>query len=189
MAKEGKTAVFIDETGFSQRPNVASTWARRGQTPVLRECFNWKKASAIVALSATLQLIFRLIDGAFNGQTIISFLKQLIKRVKGRIVVFWDGAPIHRSQSVKEFLKLPRIAERLEVVALPAYAPELNPDEWIFGHVKAARMNGCAPATMKEVKDRARRELSRLAHKPQTLRNFLMASELPDMEQLIRQIN
>lgn len=175
----GKTRVFIDETGFSERPVKTGTWAKRGKTPILRETFNWKSMSAIVALSTSLKLLFRLHSGSIKSAEVIDFLRVLLERIEGEIVVYWDGAPTHRSRVVKEFLEQPEVAARLEVRRLPAYAPELNPDEWVFAHVKKNKLANYCTKSIGALKDKVRRTFRSLSRKKEMLRNFLLASELP----------
>jgi len=93
------------------------TWAPRGQTPVLRETFNWDKLSVIAGLTLW-QFYFRIYEGSINGERAAEFLQALLRHVPGKLLVIWDGAAIHRSQFVK--------------AVLTAYAPELNPVEYLW---------------------------------------------------------
>ena len=109
------------------------TWAPRGQTPVLRETFNWDKLSVIAGLTLW-QFYFRIYEGSINGERAAEFLHALLRHVPGKLLVIWDGAAIHRSQCVKAVLTAS--AGRLWLEKLPAYAPELNPVEYLWAHLK-----------------------------------------------------
>ena len=67
-------------------------------------------------------------ERAFKGEDIVRFLKHLLRRIKGKLLLIWDGLPAHRGQVVKQFLRQ-GAAKRLRLERLPGYAPDLNPDE------------------------------------------------------------
>jgi hypothetical protein len=87
--------------------------------------------SAISAISPEGKLYFHSQDCALNSADVVAFLEHLLREVPGRMVIIWDGAPIHRSQTIKEFLTN-GAAHRLHLERLPAYAPELNPNVCCF---------------------------------------------------------
>jgi len=118
--REGRTIVFIDESGLSTRPHRGRTWAPRGQTPVLRETFNWDKLSVIAGLTLR-QFYFRIYEGSINGVRAAAFLQALLRHLPGKLLVIWDGAAIHRSRPVKAVLV--QSAGRLWLEKLPPYAP------------------------------------------------------------------
>ena len=109
------------------------TWAPRGQTPVLRETFNWDQLSVLAGLTLW-QFYFRIYEGSINGERAAEFLHALLRHLPGKLLVIWDGAAIHRSQFVKAVLTAS--AGRLWLEKLPAYAPELNPVEYLWAHLK-----------------------------------------------------
>ena len=132
------TFVFPDETGFSQRPSVRRTWAPRGQTPLLREAFNWKRLSGIGALVCTpsgerVRLFLSFQEGNVASSDVQAFLRSLRCHLRGKVMLFWDGLPAHRSRYTEQFLFRQR--HWLEVHRLPAYAPELNPMEYLWAHL------------------------------------------------------
>ena len=118
---------------MSTRPTRVRTWAPRGQTPVLHETFNWKSLSIIGGL-ALWRFYFQIHAGSIKSLQVIEFLRHLQRHVRGKMLVLWDGAPIHRSLLVKHYVASTR--GRLVVERLPAYAPELNPVEYMWGHLK-----------------------------------------------------
>jgi transposase len=125
--------VFIDESGLSTRPTRVRTWAPRGQTPLLQETFNWKSLSIIGGL-ALWRFYFQIHAGSIKSPQVIGFLRHLQRQVRGKILILWDGAPIHRSVLVRDYVASTR--GRIQIERLPAYAPELNPAEYMWGHLK-----------------------------------------------------
>jgi len=139
------TLVFLDESGFSLKPNVVSTWSPRGQTPVIRDCQrSWTKLNQISALTVSpiqqrVNLLWQWHGGkGINQTTFQSFVRLLLRRVKGNIVLIMDNLRVHKSKSFQAFVKK---AKRLRVEYLPAYAPELNPCELIFSAAKRVTAN------------------------------------------------
>ncbi len=131
--QQRRTIVFIDESGLSTRPTRARTWALRGQTPLLQETFNWKSLSIIGGL-ALWRFYFQIHTGSIKSLQVIKFLRHLQRHLPGKILVIWDGAPIHRSVLVRDYILSTR--GRIQVERFPAYAPELNPVEYMWGHLK-----------------------------------------------------
>ena len=131
--QQRRLIVFIDESGLSTRPTRARTWAPRGQTPVLHETFNWKSLSIIGGL-ALWRFYFQIHAGSIKSLQVVEFLHHLQRHLPGKMLVLWDGAPIHRSLLVKNYVASTR--GRIVVERLPAYAPELNPVEYMWGHLK-----------------------------------------------------
>lgn len=94
----------------------------------------------------------------------VAFLNRLLRHLPGPLLVLWDRASIHRSQAVKDFLaKLPR--ERLEVEFLPAYAPELNPEEGIWGSLKRVELKNVCSQSLSSLRHELRKATARLRQK------------------------
>jgi hypothetical protein len=121
-------------------PILRRTWSPRGQTPVLRHrTRHHQKLSMIAALCVAprrdrLHLYFRLHPATnIHDSEVIAFLRHLMRELHGHIVLIWDRLNAHRSVNTKSFLSH---ASRLHPVFLPPYAPELNPTEYFWSHLK-----------------------------------------------------
>ena len=135
----------MDESGFYLLPAVVRTWAPRGQTPILRHKLSREHFSAVSGITLEGRLYLMLKERSFKGPDVVQFLKGLLEEMAGKVLVIWDGASIHRSKAVKEFLAQ-GAAARLHLELLPAYAPELNPDEGIWRYLKRVELrNVCCP--------------------------------------------
>jgi DDE superfamily endonuclease len=128
--KQGRIIVFIDESALSERPTRVRSWAPRGHTPIVQYHFNWQQLSAIAGITFY-RFYFRLFPGAIKGPQLIEFLQALGRQIRRKVLVIWDGLPAHRSQLVRDYVDSLKGAIQLEY--LPAYAPELNPAEYIWG--------------------------------------------------------
>src|SRR6185312_2237034 len=131
-ARQGRIIVFIDESGLSERPCRARTWAPKGQTPILQYSFSWKQLSVIAEVSFW-RFYFRFFPGSIKSPQIVEFLKALQATVGRKMLIIWDRLQAHRSRLVKAHVEAQRGALALEY--LPAYAPELNPVEYICGYL------------------------------------------------------
>ena len=119
----------MDETSVSETPYLVRPWARRGRTPVVEHQFNWKRLSALVAVTHTGQVLRETIAGAHTRETFLAALQRMLEQVDGRVALLLDGAPIHRARVVTQWLESPEARGRIERHWLPAYAPDLNPME------------------------------------------------------------
>src|SRR5918997_615131 len=126
-----QTILFLDECGCSRVLSVVRTDAPVGQTPILREWCTRDHLSAISAISPEGKLYFHSQDRAIDAADVVMVLEPLRREVPGRMVLIWDGAPIHRSHRIQECLSH-GAAQRLHLERLPAYAPELNPGEGLW---------------------------------------------------------
>lgn len=140
---EDRTILFGDEAGFYLLPFVARTYAPVGRTPLLRVPLTRDHLSAISAVTPDGRLFTHIQDGAFRGDTVVGFLRQLLRQIRGKLLVIWDGASIHHGRAVKAFLAA-GAAHRLHLERLPGYAPDLNPDEGVWNHLKRGELkNRC----------------------------------------------
>ncbi len=133
--EEERTIVFVDESGFYPLPFVARTYAPGGQPPVLRAPLTHDHLSVIGAVTRDGRLFTHRQRESVRGPAVVAFLRQLLRQVRGKLLVIWDGAPIHHCQPVKDFLT-GCAAKRLQLDQLPGYAPELNPAEGIRNQLK-----------------------------------------------------
>ena len=143
----------MDESGLSERPHRVRTWSPRGQTPVLQYSFNWKCLSAIAGITIW-NFYFRLFPGSIKAPQIIEFLEHLHRHLGGRLTVIWDGLPAHRSRLVRAFIAEQRGGMVVEF--LPAYAPELNPVEYIWGYCKQHELPNLCPKDFAQLSTAAR---------------------------------
>src|SRR3712207_137505 len=116
---EERTIVWVDEAGFYVLPARVRTYAPRGQTPVLRVPLTHDHLSAISALTTSGRVLMHVQEEAFRGPRIVRFLRHLLQHIAGKVLVIWDGAPIHRCKVVKQFLAAGG-AERVWLEQLPA---------------------------------------------------------------------
>ena len=172
--------VFIDESGFLLIPSVRKTWSPVGQTPILLHRYRHDRISAISGIAVSPKrfhctLYCQLYEDNIQGEEVAVFLRHLLRQVRGHLIVLLDNGKTHRSDPVGELLAR---TSRLHLVPFPPYAPELNPDEGVWNHLKSTLANG-RPDTQTELMDVLADEICRLAASQSLLQGCIQQSNLP----------
>jgi transposase len=169
-AEERRTLAFVDESGFYLLPAVVRTYAPRGQTPVLRHRLTRDHLSVISAITPEGKLFMAVQEEAYKGPDVVRFLRHLLRHIPGKLLVVWDGAPIHRGQTVKDYLAGGG-GKRIHLERLPAYAPDLNPDEGVWSYLKEVELRNVSCPNIPHLRAELRRAKERLRHKRSVLAN------------------
>jgi transposase len=179
--RQNALIVFEDESGVSLVPSVRATWAPRGQTPVLRHRFNYKRLSLAGALAyepdgSDAHLFLGLRPGAYNDETLIEFLSDLRDEEQRDVLLIWDGLPAHRSHRMSDWTASQR--QWLGVEQLPGYAHDLNPIERVWGNLKSTELANLCCETIGEVAETADHGLDRIGRNATLCFAFLHNSGL-----------
>jgi transposase len=154
----------VDQSGFYLLPTVVRTYAPVGQTPILHEHLTRDHLSVISAISLEGKLYMMEQERSFKSQDVVRFLRHLLGQIPGKLLIIWDGSPIHRGRAVKDFLAS-GAASRLQLEQLPGYAPDLNPDEGVWKHLKCVELKNLCCRSLSELKVELRKAKERLRHK------------------------
>lgn len=174
-ARQRRIIVFIDESGLSERPCRARTWAPKGETPVLQYVFGWKHLSVIAGVSFV-RFYFRFYAGSIKAPQIVEFLRALKATIGRKLLIVWDGLRAHRSRLVRQYVESQRGAIALEF--LPPYAPELNPVEYIWGYLKTHAMPNFCAKNLAHLKTHAGSRLRSMQRRKTLVRAFWQQAEL-----------
>jgi transposase len=131
----GADIYFVDEAAVRSDHHRGTTWAPIGETPVVEDSGDRFGIKLISAVSPRGDMRFQIIEGKMNSDKFIKFLEKLRADAGKPIIVIADNASYHKSKKVMEFAK--ESNEDITMELLPAYAPELNPDEQVWNHAKA----------------------------------------------------
>ena len=167
--EEGRTIIFVDETGCYLLPLVVKTYAPKGQTPVLRAPLSRDHLSVISGITPHGWLHTRVQDRPFRGKDAARFLKHLTTHISVQLLVIWDGNPIHRCQEVKAFLASPA-GQGVHLEQLPPYAPELNPDEGVWNYLKRVELKNVICQHLGQLSYELGKAIKRLRQKPHIIR-------------------
>jgi transposase len=168
-ADEGSTSVWGDEAGCYRLPLAVRTWAPRGQTPILHVPLTPDHLAASSGSTRDGRLDLQTREDACNAQGVVGFLRVLLRTIRGKVLVIWDGSPIHKGQPIKDFLTR-GAAKRVHRERLPGDAPDLNPDEGIGNYLKRVALQNRCCADLAELSRDLRRAKERLCHKRDVIR-------------------
>lgn len=161
---------FVDESGVRSDFHSGTTWAPKGETPVVRVTGQRFSLNMISAISPRGQLRFMVVRGGVNASVFVDFLKRLVHGQRRPIYLIVDGHPAHRAKKVKEYVE--QLQGKLRLFFLPSYSPELNPDELVWNDVKN---NGVGRSLVYGPADLMRVVLGHLRHLqkcPEIIRSF-----------------
>jgi transposase len=176
----GGTVYFVDEAGVRSDYHAGTTWAPVGKTPTVTATGARFGLNMISAITARGSLRFAVLAGTLTAPVFIAFLTRLLHDAQqagdGPAFVIVDGHPVHRSTAVADFVA--STDGRLRLYRLPAYSPQLNPDEWVWKNAKADGVARAAPKGPQELKSVMVGRLRRLQRLPHIVRGFFGDPEL-----------
>ena len=171
MAKRaGALIFFADEAGIRSDSHAGTTWAPKGETPVVPATGQRFSINLMSAISPRGELRFMVVEGKVNAQRFIEFLCRLLHRADQPIFLIVDGHPSHRARKTLDFVK--STEGRLRLFFLPPYAPELNADELVWNHLKTHGIGRRLVRARDELKSLAISHLRSLQRAPAVLRSF-----------------
>lgn len=129
---------------------LGTTWAKKGQTPCVKQGCRYKHLSAISAISPQGELFYQIKYTSFTGEMIVKFLKDLLVFFNQKLLIIWDGAKIHADANVKEFLAKEN-NDRIFLAKIPPYSPELNADEQVWQTLKDDMLKNVICKTLTEL--------------------------------------
>ena len=171
-AEEGRTIVFIDESGVYLLPIIVRTYAPCGQTPILKEYLSYDHLSLIGAVTPQGRLFLKVYDHSITSKEVIAFLGQLQRLIPGLLLVIWDGNPTHRSKKLKAYLAA-GAAQRIHLEQLPGYAPDLNPTEWVWSYLKVTELANTPCDYLSQVETLILKAKRRMQRRPELIQAFI----------------
>jgi transposase len=167
---QGATIYFADEAGIRSDYHAGTTWAPIGRTPIVRTTGARFSLNMLSAVSAQGALRFMIHEGTVNAAVFIDFCRRLLRDADGPVYLVVDGHPAHRARATTEFVA--STEGRLRLFLLPAYSPELNPDEWVWKNVKHDRTAKTTVTSKDNLKATVISALRRLQKLPALVRGF-----------------
>lgn len=162
-----------DETGLRNDCQHTRGYAPRGQTPVIRLNAKRESINLISAVTNQGKVRFRFFDGTMNADLLIDFMKRLVKDAQRKVFLILDNLRVHHARKVKAWLA--EHEDEIEVFYLPAYSPELNPDEYLNCDLKAGVHSGQPARNKKELKSKAMSHLRKLQKLPGRVAKYFEA--------------
>jgi transposase len=168
-AKQARgVVVWGDETGLRSDDVRGRSYAPRGRTPVVRVCHKRAGLSLITAVTNQGKLRWMIVDGAVNAPTFIHFLERLIREARCKVFLILDRLKVHRARLTRDWLA--EHSSEIEVFYLPAYSPDLNPDEGVHADLKQALPRKAPARSKQQLKRAAVSHMRSLSKRPQRIR-------------------
>jgi len=172
----GAKIFFLDEAGFQSDPPLGRTYGLKGKTPVVVTSGQRQSLNVISAVNARGEFWAATYTGKLNAEAFVAFLENFMKGRRGKVFLVVDGHPAHKANRVIELLA--SMEGQLELHPLPAYAPDLNPDEFVWSHMKT---NGVSKKPLKKnesLKERVEEDLLKIYQDPALVRSFFCAASV-----------
>lgn len=170
---QGADIFFWDESGFRADTVHGKTWGVRGQTPVVQRPGQRQSISAASAVNANGAFWFCTYEGALNAELFIALLQKLMKYRKKPVHLVLDSLPAHKKANVRDYAAATN--GKLTLHFLPGYAPDLNPDELVWSHVKRTGTARRPLQQGEKLRDKIEQQLARLQQMPRLVRSFFRA--------------
>jgi transposase len=174
--KHGATIFFLDEAGFDSEPRLGRTYGLKGQTPVVATTGQRQKVNVISAVTAAGGFWCQVYTERLNAQLFIQFLREFVRGRSGPVYLVVDGHPAHKANAVKNLIQ--ELAGRVELHFLPPYAPDLNPDEFVWAYMKT---NGVSKKPLRKnesLKERVECDLAKIKGDRRLVRSFFGANSV-----------
>lgn len=173
-AKRERAEIFFwDESGFRADSVHGKTWGQRGQTPVVERPGQRQSVSAASAVNARGGFWFCTYKGALNAELFVELLKKMMRHRKKPVHLVLDGLPAHKKGLVREYAAATE--GKLTLHFLPGYAPDLNPDELVWSHVKRTGTARRPLQRGEALQEKIEAELRIVKRKPALVRSFFQA--------------
>ena len=172
----GAKIFFLDEAGFQSDPPLGRTYGLKGKTPVVVTSGQRQSLNVISAVNARGEFWAATYTGKLNAEAFVAFLKDFMKGQRGKIFLVVDGHPAHKANRVSDYVG--SLEGRLELHPLPTYAPDLNPDEFVWSHMKK---NGVSKKPLKKnesLSNRIEEDLANIKANPHLVRSFFCAESV-----------
>jgi transposase len=173
-AKEEAEIWYGDESSVRSQEATPRTWSRKGQTPIITKSAERYSVNLISAICGSGELEFMAVQRTVNSQVFCEFLERLITGRKKKIILVIDNSSVHKSELVREFVAAN--SSRLELVFLPPYCPDANPDEFVWSVLKK-QVRSIAHKCRISFVGFVNRAMAAFQEQPQMIKNFVRHTE------------
>ena len=176
-AKRLKAMIFfLDEAGFQSDPPLGRTYGLKGETPVVKTSGQRQSINVISAVNARGAFWAATYEGKLNAEAFVLFLRNFMAGRSGKVFLVLDSHPAHTAKMVKRYVD--SLDGRLELHPLPTYAPDLNPDEYVWSYMKN---NGVSKKPLKKnesLRKRVEEDLIKIHCDQPLVRSFFDATSV-----------
>jgi transposase len=174
--KLGAMIFFLDEAGFQSDPPLGRTYGLKGHTPVVASSGQRQSINAISAVNASGAFWAATYTGKLDAPTFVLFLRHFMKGRRTKVFLVVDGHPAHRAKAVKNYVL--ETQGRLELHFLPPYAPDLNPDEFVWNYMKNSGVSKKPLRKNESLRERVEQDLANLSLDEILVASFFLAKSV-----------
>lgn len=169
----GAKLFFLDEAGVRSDQVLGRTWGLCGQTPEVPTSGQRQSVNAISAVTARGEFWFEIYTHRLNAAGFVELLRRFMRGRRNRVLLILDGHPAHHAKIVSDYVQ--GLRGRLELHFLPGYAPELNPDEFVWNHLKRQGVSKKPLHQGESLRSRVQADLDGIRARPALVRSFFRA--------------
>lgn len=171
--RDGAEIHWGDEMGLRSDHQAGTTYGRKGQTPVIPGTGQRWRCNMISSITGRGTLRFMVFKGSFTTPVFIKFMERLERGSKRKLYLIVDGHPVHKSRAVARWVA--KHKDNIRLILLPAYSPDLNPDEFLNHDVKQNAVGRRRAASQSDMIGNIRGYLRSTQKRPDIVRNYFRA--------------
>jgi transposase len=169
----GAEIYFGDEAGIRSDFHSGTTWGKRGHSPIVSSTGARFSVNMISAISPRGQMRFMITKARVTAKVFIEFLKRLLVNASEPVFLIVDGHPTHKAKCVRRFIESQE--GKLRLFLLPPYSPELNPDEYVWNHLKNDCIGRKAMSSKAQLRKQVLNHLRKLQKMPALIMSFFQS--------------
>lgn len=170
---QGGEVYFWDKSGFRADTVHGKTWALKGHTPIIERPGQRQSISAASAVNSSGAFWYCTYEGGLNAELFVTLLKMMMRGRRKPVHLVVDGLPAHKTMLVKNYVA--STSGLLTLHFLPGYAPDLNPDELVWSHMKRTGVARAPLRKGKKLADKIDAQLAEIRRLPELVRSFFKA--------------
>lgn len=174
--KLGSMIFFLDEAGFQSDPPLGRTYGLKGHTPVVASSGQRQSLNVISAINASGAFWAATYTGKLDAEAFVVFLRNFLKGRRRKVFLIVDGHPAHKAKVVKDYVAGTK--GRLELYFLPPYAPDLNPDEFVWNYMKSSGVSKQPLKRNESLRERVEQDLFELSRDANLVASFFLAESV-----------
>lgn len=174
--RRGADIFFLDEAGIRSDDPLGKTWAPRGKTPVVKTSGQRQSVNAISAVNPLGAFWYKVYTGRLNASLFKEFLQDFLKYRRRPVMLIVDSHPSHKAKLIAKYIK--ELEGRLELYFLPGYSPDLNPDEFVWHHMKNNGVSKKPLHKNEALRERVETDLSDIKNNPKLIKSFFKAASV-----------
>ena len=172
----GAMIFFLDEAGFQSDPPLGRTYGLKGHTPVVESSGQRQSINVISAVNAAGAFWAATYTGKLDAESFVIFLRDFMKGRRTKVMLVVDGHPAHKANIVKDYIA--QMSGRLELHFLPPYAPDLNPDEFVWNYMKTTGVSKKPLKKNESLRERVEKDLVTISQDTILVASFFMAQSV-----------